>query len=149
MRLSTKGSVRTARTGVLLDGTHRGARRREGPEEPPLLHRPLRCRKPLLHVDLLQPELDRPGDRALAAKHSLYEVARLEAEGVPDVLRKDHLALGADFLHADRHGLSYTLTSTGPPWPDRTRRPRETTRRGVKGYFPSCAAAVGCGVKVR
>src|SRR5207249_457354 len=81
MRLSTKGSVRTARTGVLLDGTHRGAGRREGPEDPPLLRCPLRCLKPLLHIDLLQPELDRPGDRALAAKHRLHEIARLETEG--------------------------------------------------------------------
>src|SRR2546430_4256644 len=113
MRLSTKGSVRTARTGVLLDGTHRGARRREGPEDPPLLHCPLRCLKPLLHVDLLPPELDRPGDRALAAKHSLYEIARLEAEGVPDVLREGHLALGADFLRADRHGLTLVTVREG------------------------------------
>src|SRR5437867_593858 len=115
MRLSTKGSVRTARTGVLLDGTHRGAGRREGPEDPPLLRCPLRCLKPLLHIDLLQPELDRPGDRALAAKHRLHEIARLETEGVPDVLREGHLALGSDLLHADRHGLTVVTVREGAP----------------------------------
>src|SRR4029453_16097441 len=102
IRLAANGSVSTARMG--FDGLHWGAGRFEWSEDPPRLHRRFRllelpCQAHWLFDENLLTEND-----AVASHGGRDQIAHLETDSIPDVLRDGNLELRADLGCSSCHG---------------------------------------------
>src|SRR5262245_19264557 len=102
IKLAANGSVSTARMG--FDSLHCGACRLEWSEDPPLLHRRVRFLKlPCKTHGLIDENLLAKHD-AVAAHRRLDQIAHLETDRIPNVLRDRDLELRADLGCSACHG---------------------------------------------
>src|SRR5262249_44007694 len=102
IRLAANGSVSTARMG--FHRLHCSAGRLEWSEDPPRSNRRLRFLKLRCQTHWLVDENLLAKDNAIASYRSLHQIANLETDRIPNVLRDRDLELRADLGCSGCHG---------------------------------------------